>query len=59
MIVYNWPIVTIYKSVLAMFVSPTDPKAVAIIDVAFSGILTWCFRFYYNCGSDCITQWGI
>ena len=31
--------VTIYKSVLAILVSPTDPKAVAVMGVAFSSIL--------------------
>ena len=39
MIAYSWPIVTTYKSVLAIFVSPINPKVVAVIGVAFSGIL--------------------
>ena len=38
MIAYNWPIVTTYESILAMLVSSTDPKAVAIMGVAFGGI---------------------
>ena len=38
-ITYNWPVITTYKSILAIFVSPTNPKAVAIISIAFSGIL--------------------
>ena len=39
MIVYSWPIITTYESVLAILVLPTDFKAVAVIDIAFSGIL--------------------
>ena len=30
---------TTYESVLAMFILPTDPEAVAVISVAFGGIL--------------------
>ena len=39
MIACSWPIITTYESVLAILVSLTDPKAVAIIGVAFGGIL--------------------
>ena len=39
MIACSWPIITIYKSILAMFVSLTNPKAVTVVGVAFSGIL--------------------
>ena len=39
MIVCNWPIVTTCKSMSAMLVLPTDPEAVAVVDVAFGGIL--------------------
>jgi hypothetical protein len=31
--------VTIYKSVLAMLVSPTNPKVVAVVSVTLGGIL--------------------
>ena len=40
MIVCNWPIVTTYESISAMLVLPTNLKAVAVVGVAFSGILT-------------------
>ena len=40
MIVYNWPIVTTCESVLAILVSFTDSEAVAVIGIAFGGILT-------------------
>ena len=30
---------TTYKSVLAMLVSPINPKAVAVVGIAFGGIL--------------------
>ena len=40
MIAYSWPIMTTCKSVLAILVSPTNPKAVAVVGVAFGGILT-------------------
>ena len=39
MIAYSWPIIITYKSVLAMLVLLTNPKAVAVIDIVFSGIL--------------------
>ena len=39
MIVYSWPIMTTYKSISAMLVLPTNPKVVAIVGIAFSGIL--------------------
>ena len=39
MIAYSWPIITTYKSVSAMLVLPTDFKVVAVMGVAFSGIL--------------------
>ena len=39
MIVCSWPIMTIYEFVLAILVSLTNFKAVAVIGVAFSGIL--------------------
>ena len=38
MIAYSWPIITTYESVLAIFVLSTDSKAVAVIDITFSGI---------------------
>ena len=40
-----------------MLVLPTNPKAVAIVGVTFSGIfIDLMFPFYYNCGCDYITQ---
>ena len=39
MIICNWPIITTYKSILAILVLPTDSKAVTVIDITFSGIL--------------------
>ena len=39
MIACSWPIMTTYKSVLAILVLPTDSEAVAVIGVAFGGIL--------------------
>ena len=39
MIIYNWPIVTTCKSILAIFILLTDPEAVAVMGVAFGGIL--------------------
>ena len=39
MIVYSWPIMTTYESVLAIFILPTNPKAVAVVSITFSGIL--------------------
>ena len=39
MIIYSWPIITTYKSILAIFILPTNPKAVAVIDITFGGIL--------------------
>ena len=49
MIAYSWPIITTYESVLAIFVLPTNPKAVAIVDIAFGGILiNLIFPFYCN-----------
>ena len=39
MIAYSWPIITTYESVLAIFISPINPKAVAVVGVTFSGIL--------------------
>ena len=60
MIVYSWPIVTTCKSILAILVLPINPKAVVVVGIAFSGILiNLVLPFYYNCGSDYITQWGI
>ena len=48
---------TIYKSILAMLVSLTDFKAVAVVGIAFSSILIdLMFLFYYNCSSNYITQ---
>ena len=35
----NYTTVTIYKSVLAIFISPTNPKVVAVVGIAFSNIL--------------------
>ena len=44
-----------YKSVSAILVSPTNPKAVAVVDVAFGGILIDLLSpFYCNRGSDYI-----
>jgi hypothetical protein len=37
--VYNCPIITICESILAILISPTDPKVVAVIGVVLSGIL--------------------
>ena len=39
MIAYSWPIITTYKSVLAILVLPINFKAVAVMGIAFSGIL--------------------
>ena len=39
MIIYSWSIMTTCKSVLAIFVLPTDPKVVAVMSIAFGGIL--------------------
>ena len=48
---------TTYKSILAILVSPTDFKAVAIVGITFGNILiNSIFPFYYKCGSDYITQ---
>ena len=60
MICCSWPIITTCKSVSAIFVLLTDPEVVAVVGIAFGGILIdLVFLFYYNCGSDYITQWGI
>ena len=57
MIAYSWPIITTYESVLAIFVLSTNPKAVAIIGIPFSGILiNLMFPFYYKYSSDCVTR---
>ena len=55
---YNYPRITIYKSVLAILVSPPNPKVVAavngVIVGTFSGIL---FDFFYrNYSSNYITE---
>ena len=55
---YSCPRVIIYKSVLAILVSPPNPKVVAAINSvvvdAFGGIL---FNFfYYNRSSNYITE---
>ena len=39
MIAYSWPIITTYKSISVIFISPTDPEAVAVVDITFGGIL--------------------
>ena len=39
MIVYSWPIMTTCESILAIFVLPINPEAVAVVGIAFSGIL--------------------
>ena len=39
MIACNWPIITTYKSISAMLVLLTNPEAVAVVGVAFGGIL--------------------
>jgi TctA family transporter len=36
---YNCPIITIYKSVLAMLISPTNSKVIAVVGVTLGGIL--------------------
>ena len=42
---------------LAIFISPTDFEAVAVIGITFGGILIdLMFLFYYNYSSDYITQ---
>ena len=57
MIAYSWPIITTYKSVLAILILPNDPEAVTVIGITFNGILiNLIFPFYYNCGSDCVTR---
>ena len=50
LIIYcNWPIVTTYKSILAILILPTNFKAVAVIGVTFNSILiNLMFPFYYN-----------
>ena len=48
---------TIYESVLAIFISPTNLKAVTVVNIAFSSILiNLVFLFYYNWSSDYVTQ---
>ena len=39
MITYNWPIITTYKFILAIFILSINPKAVTIIDITFNSIL--------------------
>ena len=39
MIVYSWPIITTCESVLVILVLLTNPKAVAVVGIAFGGIL--------------------
>jgi hypothetical protein len=39
MITYSKPIVTTYKSVLAIFILPTDPKIVTVVGTILSTIL--------------------
>ena len=39
MIAYSWPIVTTCESILAILVLPTDFKVVAVVGIAFGGIL--------------------
>ena len=39
MICCSWPIITTCESVLVILVLPTNPKAVAVVGIAFSGIL--------------------
>jgi hypothetical protein len=38
-ITYSWPIMTTCESVLAMFVSPTNPKIIAVVSIVLGGIL--------------------
>ena len=48
---------TICKFISAILVLLTDSEAVAVVGVAFSGILiNLMFTFYCNYGSDYITQ---
>ena len=49
---------TTCKSILAILVLPTDPEVVAVMGVAFGGILIdlMFLLFYCNCGSDYVTQ---
>ena len=57
MIIYNWPVMTTCKSVSAILILPTDLEAVAVVDIAFGGILIdLVLPFYCNCGSDYITR---
>jgi hypothetical protein len=42
---YNYPIITTYKSVLAILVSPTNPKVVGVVGVVLSGILLISYFF--------------
>ena len=39
MIAYSWPIITTCESVSAILILLTNPKAVAVMGIAFSGIL--------------------
>jgi hypothetical protein len=41
--IYNWPIVTTYKSILAIFISPTNPKVVAVVGAVLSTIINLIF----------------
>ena len=55
---YSYPLIMTYKSVLAMLVSPPNPKVVAAVNSVvvstFGGIL---FNFYYyNYSSNYITE---
>jgi len=59
-IFYNWPLITTYKSLLLILVSPPILKVIAavnsVVTAAFSSIL---FNFfYYNRSSDYITTPG-
>jgi hypothetical protein len=40
---YSCPIVTTYKSILAMFISPTNPKIVAIVSTVLGAIIDLIF----------------
>jgi hypothetical protein len=40
---YNCPIITTYKSILAILVLPTNPKVVTVISIALSTIIDLIF----------------
>jgi hypothetical protein len=42
---YNCPIITTYKSVSAILVLPTNPKVVAVVNIALGSILLTSYFF--------------